>query len=310
MSSEFHALYVKICGRCNDDCVFCATIDSRDAPDRPIESIRSKLQIGREHGYSILTLSGGEPTVVPNLVDIVSYAHELGYDWIQMQTNARALRSEQYTRSLVEAGMTEFQISVHGHTAEIHEAITRRRGSFAQTVSGIKNAVALNTEGYNSSNTIIARPNGAYMPEMVRFLVDLGITNIQLSFVQIESKSPKVIKDFAPRMTEVAPYLMRAIDLADEIGCRIIIDAIPYCIMPGYEKYVVNTPTRDPHTVGVDQAGAVYDEGMPDKVKSERCAACIYHEQCGGVWPRYYELHGLDEFEPRVSPTYPIPERR
>ncbi|MFQ5891326.1 MAG: hypothetical protein ACE5HW_00855, partial [Candidatus Methanofastidiosia archaeon] len=45
---------------------------------------------------------------------------------------------------IIRCGANEFFIYLHGHNAKIHDKITKTKGSFEQTIEGIKNLIDLN----------------------------------------------------------------------------------------------------------------------------------------------------------------------
>ena len=127
---------LKVGFACNNQCVFCAQGEKRarcGAID--FEALCERLRVLRAPGRG-LVLTGGEPTLHRQIVPLVRYAARLGFSPIQIQTNGRMLAYERVVRSLLEAGATEFSPSLHGSTADVHDALTRARGSFAQTTPG------------------------------------------------------------------------------------------------------------------------------------------------------------------------------
>ena len=62
-------------------------------------------------------------------------------------TNARALSIQRYAAGLVKAGINRFYVSIHGHTAKLHESLVRTPEAFEQTVAGIRNVAALKRYG-------------------------------------------------------------------------------------------------------------------------------------------------------------------
>lgn len=125
---------------CNNLCMFC--IDSKKDKPRLFE----KLGCGEiyailrdNRGMKRVCFTRGEPTLNPNLTNYVKYAQEQGYKEIEVVSNGRQYRDTNYCLDLIRAGVRKFTVSVHGHNARIHDALTRSAGSFAQTVQGLKN---------------------------------------------------------------------------------------------------------------------------------------------------------------------------
>jgi len=298
---EARRLYIQLGSQCNCDCIFCATADSRHLPNLSFERVTEHLALGTAQGFRKLTLSGGEPTIRRDLHEIVGVARECGYTHIQVQTNARALANRRVSERLFEAGVDTFLPSIHGHNAELHDAIVRANGAFDQTVRGIANTVALQRTCV-STNTVITKQNYANLPELGRLLIDLGVKQLQLSYVQAEGNAKNAIRDIGPAMSDAYPFLQQTIELSTQVQVEVLIDGIPQCILSGYSALARDL--RDPPRVaGVADNNDVVLGGTPDKLKTADCAECHFSSRCGGVWRKYIEMYGWSEFLPVPSET-------
>ena len=54
-------------------------------------------------------------------------------------TNGRMLSYEDFARTILKAGLNSLVFSIHGHTAKLHDSLTRAPGSFKQLNKGVKN---------------------------------------------------------------------------------------------------------------------------------------------------------------------------
>lgn len=113
-----------ITSACNANCGFCNFARDRHPKDRWQYVSRSQafdaLSILHREGIRYLVLTGGEPTLHPNLTDIVRYASGLGMK-VMLVTNAGILGRHKID-SLHEAGLSSFIISVDAASRERHEA--------------------------------------------------------------------------------------------------------------------------------------------------------------------------------------------
>src|SRR5204863_6099526 len=135
-------LIVNITYKCANRCVFCATGD-RVSAALGWDKIDEILRQHRTEGTDQLDIDGGEPTTHPRLVDAIHLARELGYRSINVTSNGRLLRDRALAERLVNSGVTHLLISLHGATADVHDAATDAPGSFGETVAGIDNVMAL-----------------------------------------------------------------------------------------------------------------------------------------------------------------------
>ena len=304
-------LDVKVTFRWNNNCLFCAPAHKRDFPDPPLEKLKAEIRKGREEGKDEIVFTGGEPTFRKELPELVKYARDLGYRIIQIQTNGRLLYYRKFIEKLVRAGATEFSPSIHGHTAEIHEAQTRAPGSFKQVYNGIRNLRDMGL--YVITNTVITKINYKYLPQIAEMLVNLDVNQLQFAFIHIIGNGWKFRDIMVPRKTEVQPYLHRALDYLKEHGYgpgRAMVEAFPFCLMRGYEKYC--SELYMPQSKVVD-AGFIIDNFTQwrlkeGKVKFPQCEKCRFNSICEGPWKEYPEMFGSSEFKPVEGPPVRSPD--
>jgi MoaA/NifB/PqqE/SkfB family radical SAM enzyme len=283
---------------CNNRCQFCVQGEkrARHAP-RPAEELRAILRDERARVHSVV-FTGGEPTMRRELPELVSYARELGYSRIQVQSNGRMFAHMGYARQLVECGANEFSPALHGHVAALHDHLTAAPGSFAQTVSGIRNLKVLGQ--LVLTNTVVTRSNFRNLPEIARLLSSLGVDQFQLAFVHPVGTAGAAYDAVVPRMELVAPYLSDALRVGIRAGRRVMTEAVPPCLLPGLEgcvaeRIIPRTTIYDAEETIVDYTRYRLDEG---KQKGPECACCVHFGVCEGPWREYPERFGWDEFRP------------
>ena len=95
--------------RCNLDCTYCNEFDDTSKPV-PLEEMKKRLDILAEMGTSIITISGGEPLMHPELDEIIRHIRKLGMI-AGLITNGFFLNKERIER-LNNAGLEYLQISI------------------------------------------------------------------------------------------------------------------------------------------------------------------------------------------------------
>ncbi len=122
--------------RCNLSCGYCNEYDDH-SPPVPFDTLERRLLKLRALRTWMLCMTGGEPTLHPDLVRLVRRATELGFRRRQIITNGYRI-----TRSLVEAlneaGLSDLQISVDGvkrnpTTVKVLEPLRPRLRTLART---------------------------------------------------------------------------------------------------------------------------------------------------------------------------------
>jgi radical SAM protein with 4Fe4S-binding SPASM domain len=87
-------------------------------------------------GTLFLTFSGGELLLRKDFFELLSYARHLQFD-VKIKTNAILIKEADAAR-IRDLGVRQVQISVYSHRPDVHDAITKVRGSLDRTVAAIR----------------------------------------------------------------------------------------------------------------------------------------------------------------------------
>jgi len=132
---------IEVTSRCNLSCRFCFA-DALDAKsnDPTLEQLRFQFEsILKVSGTCNIQLSGGEPTVRDDLAEIIRIGVELGFAFIQVNTNGiRIGKDEAYVKALKEAGLSSIFLQFDGIDDAIYEKL-RGKGLFNVKVQAIEN---------------------------------------------------------------------------------------------------------------------------------------------------------------------------
>lgn len=272
--------------RCNQACRFCFVSTHLPAPHA--DAVRAAIVSAAERGARI-TLSGGEPTLNPKLADYLRLAKRLSSHPVQLQTNAVRLDDPELVRTLVEAGLEEAFVSLHGATAGVSDAITEAPGTFARTVVGIDNLHAARVR--TTLNFVACRPNLHELVPLVRMIAarwpgaDLSISFIAPS-TDLVPRDPALV----PRYAEALPVIAEGVALAPRLGVNVTgfesMCGLPLCLVPGSLAVYAELPDLP----------SGFDRG--EFIKPEPCSRCAMEKKCYGLRRGYAEMHGTGELSP------------
>ncbi len=292
---------IKIGYQCNNDCLFCAQGGKREKCSfRKKETIEKELRDTRKT-HSSVVFTGGEPTLHPYFLDLVGFAKGLNYESIQIQSNGRMFCYKDFCIKSIQRGASEFSPSLHGHKAELHDFLTSAPGSFKQTVQGIKNLKALGQRVI--TNSVVTSKNYKHLPELAELLISLGVDQYQFAFVHIVGTAGKNRKWIVPKKSDVMPYIKKGIDLGKKAGRGVMTEAIPYCLMKGYEDCIAERIIPDAKVIERKLTVESFTHYRQNygKAKGEKCGKCVYNNICEGPWREYPELFGWSEFKPILN---------
>ena len=289
---------VKITFQCNNYCQFCVQGKKRDRfGAKTLKEVVDFLEKSKAEGYEEVVFTGGEPTVHPNFLEMVSTAKKLGF-FVQIQTNGRTFSYKDFCQKLIDLGVNEFGPSLHGASPATHDFLTSSPGSFDQVIRGIKNLKELNQRVI--TNSVITSRNFKELPQLARLLVSLGVDQFQLAFVHILGSAAANKDWLVPKKTEIMPEVKKALRIGIKAGINVMTEAIPYCFMRGYEPYIAERIIPEAKILDSDFVVESYTKYRQNegKIKGSVCAPCKYYKICEGPWREYPEIFGWDEFRP------------
>jgi MoaA/NifB/PqqE/SkfB family radical SAM enzyme len=267
--------------RCNNRCLFCAVGD-RPAIDGPLDAHLEALGRYAARGVRLLDLDGGEPTLYPELLRVLHAARALGYRRIALSTNGRRLSYPPYAASLLDAGLLDVvRVSLHGPTAESHEALTSAPGSFGQTLGGLRAVLARPTLEQGVNTTITAR-NLEHLGAMAGWLAELGVRSWSLqALTPFGRAGAELLPDEAAMRRTLDGLLGR---WGDALGITVL--NLPYCRLPGHElRLAADVDKGERHMVFVGEHGTNLARFLGERRRRiDECDGCLFEVACAGLY--------------------------
>jgi cyclic pyranopterin phosphate synthase len=153
---DIHYLRISLTDKCNMRCVYCMNEDMVFQPNDELLTTTEILRlvtIFARLGVDKVRLTGGEPTVHPDLLTIVRGIRMAGITRISMTTNG--LRLAELARPLKEAGLERVNVSIDTLDAERFHRVTRW-GRLDRVLDGVYAAEAAGLTPVKI-NAVIAR---------------------------------------------------------------------------------------------------------------------------------------------------------
>lgn len=136
---------LEVTGRCNLSCSVCfADAGDEATPDPSLETIAGwyRLVFRTSGPHNIIQISGGEPTVRDDLPAIVALGRELGFPFLQLNTNGVRLAGDPaYALELRQAGLFSVFLQFDGTDDAIYRQI-RGRDLLAEKLRAIEHCAA------------------------------------------------------------------------------------------------------------------------------------------------------------------------
>ncbi|HVI51611.1 MAG TPA: glycosyltransferase [Candidatus Sulfotelmatobacter sp.] len=334
--------------KCPHSCVHCYYAFLPDGSDNPkkfagmrradwkaTDKLIAQIDAMADNGFLGFDLTGGEPTLHPDIVGIIRHATERGLS-TRMITLGQFLTAKGLLGRLLDAGLTDILFSYHSCDEKLFAKMTGGKLSKMQDAMDI-----LDQRGFAySTNAICIGENYQSLPELARTITERNVyvANFILMNAYYQWADGKAATVRA-RYVDVATYLREAVEILEEHGIAVNIRYAPLCTVAGMEKnYVGVVGVRyDPHEwvntvqhigeglgageghflpmrqgdpspgtalVGNAETGKPVGRGTANglmKVFAPQCANCSAQKVCDGIDFSYLQQVGADEFVPYVG---------
>lgn len=183
------AIGLYITERCLQNCRFCFNwkVDGKqNAIDMAFTDIHYILDQSRQKGHRYLTITGGEPFLHPRIIDIIDYAHDLGF-MVNILTNG-LLIDENLISKLQGKFRLRIRISLDGAAKEVHEYV-RGNDTFERVLTAI--GLLIKNRFHVGIGFTVYDENIAEIDAAVRLCIDQGCSYIRFSPVVRIQKGKK-----------------------------------------------------------------------------------------------------------------------
>lgn len=170
--SEDNAIVVT--NQCNSNCIMCPDAEAiRNTSDIPyIEKILEQVRcIPNDTNH--ITITGGEPGLLKeNLIKVLAECKRYLPDTdFLLLSNGRIFSNTEYARNIKENAPQYFRIAVplYADNEKLHDEITQTRGSFKQTLLGIKKLIENNID--IEIRIVVLKKNYKKLKDIAKYIV-------------------------------------------------------------------------------------------------------------------------------------------
>jgi len=205
--------------RCQNNCIHCYAGGPHETDELSTDQWKRVIDKLHSIGVFILTFTGGEPTLREDLPELLLYAENRGAV-TGLITNGRRLKDKSYAEQLEKAGLDFVQVTLESHKPQIHDQMTATKGSWKETLAGIKNA--LQTKVYVTTNTTLSKYNASEFLQTMDFIKELGVGAFGCNSLIYSGKAGEISKEFALPLETLNELLPKIRDKANQLGLRFL----------------------------------------------------------------------------------------
>lgn len=281
--------------QCNIHCKFCYYHHHGDLTKqgfKPKHHIFQEIEEGIARGNNRTELTGGEPTMHPNIDEII---YCLKSRDIKACIITNGIVSEAKLNGIIDAGIDEFLVSVHG-MEETHDQITQCKGARKTQMKSLTTISNANLPDRFRFNCVLNAYNQNEIIGMAEFMASWKPTTV--NFINMNPhhgwEKDDATKNVIANLKEVEPILDHVIDILEAEGIGVNVRYYPMCrISEEHRRCICN----DLHVMfdpkewdyatfpktyeryqqwGIDTSNNVEEKGEP-------CSQCDLQWVCGGA---------------------------
>lgn len=229
---------IEIVSACTSKCVHCYNFWRRndDFSENKLFPDQIRIIMKKLHESKIfdIVITGGEPLL--NKRGLFVCLEEVGKYNIGASLNSNlVILTRDYARELKKLGIRQILTSLHGPTAEIHDSIVQKKGSFDKTLLGIKLTIE---EGIGvTANMVVTNANLKHVKKTAQLVSLLGVKNFAATKAGIPGNCTDFSK-FSISLEDFRNYLEDLYSVGQEFNLNVdVLESYPLCGIKEVVKY-------------------------------------------------------------------------
>lgn len=182
MINKFKVAKIKPTNNCQSRCISCNYWKEKFVNELELNHWIELVDQIKKTGVSELMITGGEPTLVKHLDEIIKKAKEVGFETISITTNSLSL-NERRIDLLIKNGINEFVLSCEG--LQTHDKIRGVKGNINKVIRNIDYLNKINFKNIKIAFTIMSE-NIHQIEETIKFTRE---KNIKILFNLIDDQN-------------------------------------------------------------------------------------------------------------------------
>ena len=279
--------YVQVVRHCNHFCGFCSN------PTTPyvhtFDTMKVLVDDFVKRGYFGVILTGGEPSLHPELPEICRYATDQGLH-VRMITNGWRMAEPGFAKEMADAGLSLVHVSVYSLRPEVEARLRGMPGTLEKAYAAIENAHKYGIEV--NINCVINKLNADHLDKNILYWITRHPhirhfiwNNLDPSMGRAEVNQAQ----FTPRLADFKRSLHRAMTLLHRTDRTFRVEKVPLCYMSAFAwastetRKIVKGEERIVHFLDAKQTVRQTDW---EHIYSQACGVCSVRQICGGLFDR------------------------
>ena len=257
--------------RCNFACAICGSYDKGERTFRPIDDVKKEVAKAKSLGYGNIDFGGSEPTLHPELPEMVRYIIGEGIRPVIL-TNGTRFAVPGYAKQYIGLNPLGIKVSYHAPDKKLFDELSGHPGSYeiaTKAIKAIQETLEIfpkRRDSFLSASVTVNAYNSPYLKDIVEQVDSLGVKVMQFSPVLLSADVYKRL-DLLITPGDIVEHLRPALKYARSKKMIYYLCNFPPCIIEDQAPFIIPKPSV----------------GVPGWIKFNFCKTCQYDSTCRGV---------------------------
>ncbi|MBU4493416.1 MAG: hypothetical protein KKA61_03520, partial [Nanoarchaeota archaeon] len=207
-------------------------------------------------------------------------------------------KDKSFSKQMKDVGVDRVMTTFYSPYEEKHDMITQKKGSFSDTIIGLKNLEEIGLP--ISVKTIILKQNYQDLSDFVSFAYNTFPSAwVSIHGLIMRGRANDNREQLVVKYKDMKPYIEDALDEAIKREKNLGVFIIPSCTLdPYYWQYLsINWKQMTKEMIYISPEETIF--GNLDVAQPDYCSNCLINENCSwaweSAWREYIDMFGTNE---------------
>ena len=295
--------YIALGYTCNHKCINCplSTFDRLHGELDRDGIINNVKKLSKNKDNLHITISGGEPTLNPNFLDVLKILGESN-SYITILSNSTTCKDENMVFDIIDSLGSSYDLSrlnfvsaIHSYDKDVHDSLTGVVGSFDETIKGLENLIKNNI--HVIVKIILNKVSSMDLSKTIDFICSHfgSVVSLELCATDYAGRCGKNISELYICFKDLQLILENAIDNFEKKKYRTKLEIIetPLCLVdPYYWKYFQMGDKGSLTYIAPnnEKENNISESTSNCHTNYLECNNCDLKKYCSGIWESTYNI--------------------
>lgn len=259
---------ISLVNTCNLSCYFCHNEGAEVTGEKlTIDELEMVCRIAKKQGFRKFKLTGGEPTIRRDIIEVVSRLAAIGLEDFSMITNGTLL--SRLAGPLKEAGLQRINVSLHTLNDEKYEQLNvKQKVKLDRIIKGIDKALEVGFQNIKINFVYMGSKSDEDLEDILSFIMHRNLTLVVLPVMEKDSEHTTTLQSLYEK------FKRKGI-LSEEL----IVDS------EGIQKRLITLISGAKVLLRIDE--------LANKKPYTFCSTCVFKKSCReGIFPLRLSAEG------------------